>query len=309
MQLEKIRNYYRDDFLNFLSVERNLSPRTIQEYSKDLELFFKFFADAFSNELTLETFDERTIREFLTHLKLKQNYTAKALNRKLATLRSYFRFLESEEYIKRSPMQGISSAKLPKILPKVMTEKEVNSLLDAPKQTKYKDPNSKVRDLAMLELLYATGMRISELVNLDIDAIDLEQMTAKVTGKGNKQRIVLINDAAKDAIMSYLKVRPIAKEAALFLNRFKKRFTIRGVEFLFSRYLRQTVINKQASPHTMRHSFATHMLEGGADLMTIKELLGHESLATTQVYTNISLKHMRQIYKKSHPRDHKKSDS
>lgn len=302
-ELEKARNYFRDDFLNYLSVERNLSPRTIEEYSKDLDLFFRFFANAFAGELTLNTVDERTIREYLTHLKLKQKYTPKAINRKLATLRAFFRFLESEEYVLKSPMRGISSAKLPKTLPKVMSLSEVSSLITTPSQFKHKYPASAIRDKAILEILYATGMRISELVNLDLDSIDWEQMAIRVTGKGDKQRIVLINETAKNAVLAYLKVRPIAKDPALFLNRFKGRFTTRGIEFLFTRYLKAAGINKSASPHTMRHSFATHMLEGGADLMTIKELLGHENLSTTQIYTNISLTHMKQVYKKSHPRD------
>lgn len=197
----------------------------------------------------------------------------------------------------------MKSAKLPKTLPKVMSTSEINTLISTPSSCTHKNPITSVRDKAILELLYATGMRISELVSLDLDSINWEELAIRVVGKGNKERIVLINESAKDTVREYLKIRPLAKDPALFLNKYKSRFTIRGIELLFARYLKAAGIAKQASPHTVRHSFATHMLEGGADLMTIKELLGHESLATTQIYTNISLKHMRQVYKKSHPRD------
>lgn len=300
-ELARARRYYIDDFLNYLSVEKNLSSRTIDEYEKDLIIFIKYFKPHFEQELTLETIDERTIREFLTYLKRKKNYSPAALNRKIACLKSYFLFLENEGYIEKSPMKNVHSAKANKLLPKVLTVKDVLHLLKAVDS----EPNEKmrVRDRAILELFYASGIRIGEMVKLDIDSVDLESLTLKVTGKGNKQRIVLLNNASKKAIEDYLRQRPVSHDAALFLNRFKKRLSIRGIENIFSKYLKWAGINKSACPHTLRHSFATHMLEGGSDLMTIKELLGHKNLSTTQIYTNISLKHMRDTYQKSHPRD------
>jgi site-specific recombinase XerD len=299
MNLTRKRGYYKSDFLSYLAVERNLSPRTIREYKADLDIFFNFFKPYFDQELTLENLDERSIRDFLSYLKLDHHYTAKSLNRKIAALRSYFKYLEDERIINRSPMGGIKSAKLEKHLPKVLTESEVNDLLNAPLILN----NEKgIRDKAILELLYATGIRISELVGLNLESMDLENFTLRVRGKGSKDRMVLFNESAARAIEAYLAIRPNTSSNSLFLSMAKKRMSKRSIELIFDEYLERAGINKSASPHTLRHSFATHMLEGGSDLMTIKELLGHENLSTTQIYTNISLQHIRETYRKSHPR-------
>ncbi|MBI2266914.1 MAG: tyrosine recombinase XerC [Armatimonadetes bacterium] len=307
MTLAAARGFYKSDFINYLAVERNLSPRTVTEYERDLDCFLEFFKPYFAEELSLETLDQRTIREFLTHLKRDKGYSATALNRKIAVLRAYFLFLEREGYVERSPMIGIKSAKMGRPLPKVLSETEVKTLLGASNTENERNSRSRetiLRDRAILEVFYATGMRISELVGLDVGSMNLEKGLVLVTGKGNKQRMVLLNESAIRSVAEYLGVRPRAEDRALFLNRFGRRFTVRGVEYLFSGYLRKSGIQKSACPHTMRHSFATHMLEHGSDLMTLKELLGHQSLSTTQIYTNISFQHMRETYRKSHPRDH-----
>ncbi|MDQ7823254.1 MAG: tyrosine recombinase XerC [Candidatus Eremiobacteraeota bacterium] len=311
-KIEALRYYYRDDFINYLSVERNLSPRTLKEYQHDLSIFFKFFAPHFEQELTLATIDERTIREFLTYLKVKLRYSSKALNRKLATLKSYFRFLKKEGYIETSPVAEIKCAKLEKHLPRVLNEKEVEILLDAtedePLQEKASTPQTPedkfifFRNHAIMELFYATGMRISELTGLNLEDIDFDNMMIRVTGKGNKQRLVLMNQSAIAALKAYLLIRPKIRSNAVMVSRKNVRLTVRAVQYMFSKHLRKSGINKVASPHTLRHSFATHLLEGGSDLMTIKELLGHENLSTTQIYTNISMKRMREVYKECHPR-------
>jgi site-specific recombinase XerD len=303
---ERARNYYRRDFLNYLVVEKNLSPRTVQEYDKDLKVFFDYFTPYLEADLTLGGIDERTIREFLTHLKMDRKYSARAVNRKLACLKAYFRFLEKERYIGRSPMTDIKSLKMPKQLPKVLSQHEVDALLQkAGEHTDAKRGRDFTfkRDRAIMELFYATGMRISELTGLNLEDVDLANRVIRVTGKGNKQRLVILNRTASDALKDYLEARKAPIEKALFLNRLHRRISNRAVEYLFKRMLGHTSIQKQASPHTLRHSFATHLLEGGADLVTIKELLGHESLSTTQVYTNISMRHIRDIYDQSHPRD------
>ncbi len=312
---EKLRNYYRDDFINYLFVERNLSSRTLKEYEHDLHIFFDYFKPHLEAELTLSTMDERTIREFLTHLKLRLKYSARAINRKLATLKSYFHFLKKEGYIQRSPVEDVKGAKLEKHLPKVLDEDDVVKLLETTEkisQTESEpdlDDNFKkfiyYRDHAIMELFYASGMRISELVGLSIEDIDFKNNMLKVTGKGNKQRIVLINDAAAEAILTYLSVRPDEKTQALFLNRDKSRISVRAVQIMFRKNMIKSGISKNASPHTMRHSFATHLLKGGSDLVTIKELLGHENLSTTQIYTNITMQHIKNTYEQAHPRSHK----
>lgn len=299
MDLIRKRGYYKADFLSYISVERNLSPRTIREYEADLNIFLEFFKPYFEQELTLENLEERSIRDFLAYLKMEHHYTAKSLNRKIAALRSYFKYLEDEKIIPRSPMGGIKSAKLEKHLPRVLSESEVRDLLEAPVVL---NNDKGLRDKAVLEILYATGIRISELVGLNLESLDMENLTMRVRGKGSKDRLVLFNEAAAKAIEAYLAVRPNIYSNALFLGRGQKRMSRRTVEHIFEEYLKRAGIHKSASPHTLRHSFATHMLEGGSDLMTIKELLGHENLSTTQIYTNISLQHIRETYRKSHPR-------
>lgn len=312
--IAKLRNYFRDDFINYLFVERNLSPRTLKEYEHDLKVFFDYFEPHLNEELTLDTIDERTIREFLTYLRLKLKYSAKGVNRKLAALKSYFHFLKKEGHIAKTPMEDVRGAKLEKHLPKVLDEDDVAHLIETAENISDLkseldddgDDNYKkfvyVRDYAIMELFYASGMRISELTGLDIEDVDFKNNMIKVTGKGNKQRVVLINDTCAAAIYMYLSVRPEVKIKALFLNRNKTRLSVRAIQIMFRKNMLRAGIAKNASPHTMRHSFATHLLKGGSDLVTIKELLGHENLATTQIYTNITMQHIQETYNKSHPR-------
>jgi len=323
-RLARKRNYFVDDFINFLAIERNLSKRTIKEYSHDLKIFFEFFKPFLEEELTLYTIDERTIREFLTFLRVDKDYSAKALNRKISTLKAYFRFIEDEKYIEKSPMNRIKTVRMEKHIPKVFSQKEVNQLLDAAgeenenikednarasshrkkikKRTYKTDFNLSLRDRAILELFYATGMRIAELSGLNIEDIDFDAKMLKVTGKGNKQRMVLMNESAINALNAYLPERPKASNRAVFLNRNRGRLSIRGIQILFKKYLRLSGVPRDGSPHTMRHSFATHLLEGGADLVSIKELLGHENLSTTQIYINIAMQRIKKVYQDSHPR-------
>ncbi|MFH1454269.1 MAG: site-specific tyrosine recombinase/integron integrase [Armatimonadota bacterium] len=296
---EREREFLVKDFLNYLAVEENLAPRTIEEYSHDLKIFFSFFLPQIKKGMVLDDIDERTVREFLTYLKLDKKYSPKGLNRKIATLKAYFAFLESEGIVKKSSMTKIKSAKLGKQLPNVLTKEEMEKFFETIAESR--DPYS-IRDKAIFELFYATGLRISELVSINHDSIDFENMLIKVRGKGNKERFVLINESTKKAVKDYLTIRPKVSSPALFISRKNVRISDRMIEYIFDKYKKAAGINKDASPHTLRHSFATHMLEGGADLMSIKELLGHENLSTTQIYTNISLKHIEETYKKSHPR-------
>ena len=288
------------DYLTYLSVERTLARRTIHEYEQDLRLFLDYLAPFFEEELTLEGIDTRTVREFLAFLRNKKSYTPSALNRKIASLKGYFKFLEAEGHLQSSPMQRISSAKEGRLLPKVMSEQEVEVLLDNPAEEKL-SPELAARDQAILELFYCAGLRLSELVGVNLHDIDWEKLHLRVTGKGNKQRFVFLTEHAATAIQNYLKLRS-HKAEALFLNRFGQRISTRAVQILFRKRMSQAQLQRKASPHTLRHSFATHLLEGGSDLVTIKELLGHESLQTTQIYTNISRRKMREVYDQAHPR-------
>lgn len=297
---EKARDYYLPDYLTYLSVERTLARRTIHEYEQDLRLFLDYLAPFFDEELTLATIDPRTIREFLAFLRNRKKYTASALNRKIAALKGYFKFLEAEGHIASSPMQRVSSAKEGRLLPKVMTEQEVEVLLE-PTAEEPLSPELAARDQAILELFYSSGLRLSELVGVDLQDLDWEKLHLRVTGKGNKQRFVFLTATAAQAIRDYLKLRT-HKSEALFLNRFGQRISPRAVQLLFRKRMGQAQLQRRATPHTLRHSFATHLLEGGSDLVTIKELLGHESLSTTQIYTNISRRKMREVYDQSHPR-------
>lgn len=313
-RLEKARDYYRRDFINFLSVERNLSPRTLKEYAGDLAVFIDYFRPYLEEELTLASMDERTIREFMTYLKMELHYTARSVNRKLATLKAYFHFLKREGHIEKSPVEDIRGAKLEKHLPKVLDEEDVVKLLETAERVSEEkslsDEEDKgsykhfiyYRNYAIMELFYASGMRISELANMDLEDIDFKNNMVKVTGKGNKQRLVLMNDVAAQALAHYLAFRPEVPISAVFLNRDCGRLSVRAIQKMFHGNMLQSGIRKQASPHTMRHSFATHLLKGGSDLVTIKELLGHENLSTTQIYTNITMQHIKKTYDESHPR-------
>lgn len=312
--LARARGWFQKDFINYLAVERGLAPRTLQEYADDLRIFFAFFQPHLEADLTLEAMDERSLRDFLRHLKVERRYSAKALNRKIACLKNYFKFLEKEGFIERSPAQDLHSVKLPKHLPRVLSQDDVGKLLDpqpaedaGPRRSRKTDEAAltfaKARDQAILELFYATGMRISELVGLDLPDIDWTENLIRVTGKGDKQRLVIMNSSAAQALQAYLACRPMVPHRAVFLNQRGGRISARAVQYIFRECMQRAGVRKDASPHTLRHSFATHMLEGGSDLMTIKELLGHESLSTTQIYTNISLGRIRDVYRQSHPRE------
>jgi integrase/recombinase XerC len=305
---DRASGYYVQDYLTYLSVERTLSTRTIHEYEQDLAIFLGFMEPFLQEDLTLAGIDARTIREFLAHLRKDRKYSANALNRKIACLKGYFRYLESEGVITASPLARIKSAKEGRLLPKVLSESEVENLLSTAEEPRPNSDNPVLaaRDSAIMELFYAAGLRLSELVGLDLGDVNRELLTLRVLGKGNKERIVFINQAALNAVDQYLRVRPAVKTTAIFLNRFGNRLSQRAIQLMFAATLERSKVTRKASPHTLRHSFATHMLEGGSDLVTIKELLGHESLQTTQIYTNISRARMRDVYNDSHPRDLRK---
>ncbi|HEV7178527.1 MAG TPA: tyrosine-type recombinase/integrase, partial [Candidatus Baltobacteraceae bacterium] len=215
--------------------------------------------------------------------------------------RSYFSLQKREGRRTDNPAQDVPPPKAAKRLPHVMSEPEVAKLLRT--RISGKSDFHRLRDIAMMEVLYASGIRRAELVGLNISDVDLERRLMRVIGKGNKQRTVFINQASADAIRNYLGVRPRTPDEALFLSKRKSRLSHRQAWVIFRQYAELSGLTQHVTPHVMRHSFATHLLENGADLVTIKELLGHESLSTTQIYTNVSLEHMRRSYEEAHPRD------
>jgi integrase/recombinase XerD len=292
------------EFAAYLRLERGQSPRTSEEYARDVELFGAFLEPGHPKTAPFLKLGETTVsdvRRFVMELMGPRKYTPVSVRRKIAALRAYFALQKREGRRTDNPAQDVPPPKSPKRLPHVMSEPEVGKLLRT--RIAGKSDEQRLRDIAMMELLYASGIRRAELVGLNLSDVDLDRRLMRVIGKGNKQRTVFINQAAADAIRSYLGVRPRSTDEALFLSKRKTRLSHRQAWVVFRQFAQLSGLTKHVTPHVMRHSFATHLLENGADLMTIKELLGHESLSTTQIYTNVSLEHMRRSYEEAHPRD------
>lgn len=289
-----------EKFARYLEIEKNASSHTVNSYKTDLNEFFSF-----SKDIPLESLDYLSIRRFLAHLK-ERNITARSISRKLSSLRSFFKFLVKDGYIKANPAEAVSSPKREKTLPKFLTESDVVSLIEAPDTSK---PLG-LRDHAMLETLYSTGMRISELTGLREEDIDFIGGMVKVYGKGKKERLLPIGDRAMKAIRDYIKARGPAPAAEtfksrgkyIFLNKNKKQIGPRGFRKVLDKYVRKIALKEHISPHTMRHSFATHLLNRGADLRSVQELLGHANLSTTQIYTHLTTEKLKNVYDKAHPR-------
>jgi len=285
---------YIEKFMRYLEIEKNYSEHTITNYKLDLKDFKKFLGDT-----ELEKVDYLALRKYLAVLK-ERNLGTRTVGRKLSTLRSFFKFLIRDGLLKTNPIVILSSPKLEKHLPAFMTEDEVTRLIESAFPRNELDELS-LRNRAILETFYSTGIRISELVGLDLEDIDFIGGIVKVMGKGKKERLAPIGDTATLSIRKYLDRRK--KQAdALFLNKNGKRITTRGVRGIFGKYIRLAGIRQGISPHTLRHSFATHLLNRGADLRTVQELLGHANLSTTQIYTHLTTDRLKSVYDKAHPR-------
>jgi len=285
-------------FLRHLERERNASPHTLRAYGRDLAQFTDYLEGALGRAPRPEDVDPVLIRGFLA--RLHQRGLRKASSaRKLAGLRTFFRYLCREGRLQTNPARVILSPRLEKRIPSVLEEGQVEQLLDVPG-----DGEAAARARAVLELLYATGIRCAELVVLDTGEIDLEARMVRVLGKGRKERVVLFGSRAREALRAWLRVRARLrpKTDAVFVNARGGRLSDRGVRALVSRRVRQVALQRRCSPHTLRHSFATHLLTRGADLRAIQELLGHASLSTTQRYTHVDTRHLLEVYKKTHPR-------
>jgi tyrosine recombinase XerC len=286
---------YIDKFLNYLKVEKNSSVHTLINYSVDLKEL-----SIFIESKELKDIDVLDVRKFLVSLRQK-GFKKVTIARKMACLRSFFKFLCREGHIKLNPMVGLVGPKLDKKLPIFLSEDDMTKLLDAPDISDI----AGLRDKAILETLYSTGVRVSELVGLNVEHIDFISGVIRVFGKGKKERLAPVGDKALRVIKNYLQKR--SKDAnlsnrILFLNKDGRRLTDRSVRNIVDKYIKVASVRSDISPHSLRHSFATHLLNRGADLRSVQELLGHANLATTTIYTHLSTEKLKSVYDLTHPR-------
>ena len=280
-------------FIDYLSIERGLSPNTLQAYRRDLCQFRDWLKKEFLQV------DSALIGNYLATLREKGN-KSRTLNRKLSVVRMFYKFLYTEGKIDHNPVEGVSSPRLGRKIPSFLSEKEVEALLEASSV----DEQYGSRDRAILEVVYGAGLRISELVNLNLTDLNLKGGWVKVLGKGSKERIVPLGREACRWVRIYLRKRRIetTDKLSLFCNRYGKRLSRQACWKITKKYSQKSGITKKISPHTLRHSFATHLLSRDADLRFVQELLGHTNISTTQIYTHITQERLKKVYKKYHPR-------
>jgi integrase/recombinase XerC len=290
-------------FRNYIENERGLSAHTVRNYLSDLNQFFTFLATQKVGPVKAEEVDSKTVREYLSFL-YSQKLKKASMGRKLAAIRTYFYFLQKEGEVKLNPAKSVATPKLEQTLPKVLSMEEAVHLVQMPED----DTLSGLRDQAILETLYSTGIRVEELVGLNLDDLHPRDRLIKVRGKGKKERIVPIGSPAVRAIENYrgqLRIAEKIGENPIFLNRFGRRLTTRSIGRIVKKYSSRMGKVVHISPHGLRHSFATHLLDRGADLRSIQEMLGHASLSTTQRYTHLSMEHLVEVYDRAHPRSKK----
>ena len=289
-----------DKFLRYLGTERGSSEHTLRSYRKDLETFMEFAGQK------VENVDMTDVRGYIAML-INSGLKKSTVGRRLAAVRSFFKFLHREGQIKLNPSKLVSAPKMPKLLPRFLTVDDAVSLVEKPEGIGFLP----ARDRAILELLYSSGLRVSELAGIDTDDINVREGFVKAKGKGKKERIVPMGRKAVEALKAYMIERVLLKkkDRAMFLNRRGGRLTDRGVRRIVVKYARATLLDGRIGPHTLRHSFATHLLQGGADLRVIQELLGHSSLSTTQKYTHLDIAHLMDVYDKAHPLADEDADS
>ena len=306
---KKLLIIFNDNELNNVLTEyfdylksKSLSENTIKNYFRDLIEYFNYLDQ--NNLSAFKSIKPEHIRKMLSFL-IDRGFSKLSISRKISAIKSYLTFLEKFNYSSDNFSELITIPKKTRSLPKVMTEKEINQLI------KHVEINTKknLRDDALIELLYSTGLRVSEVANLKIGDINFEKSEIKILGKGNKQRVVIFNNKSKEKIIKYLKndKRLISlKTEALFQNKFKQSLSPRSIQRLLKKYLNFSGINSKYSTHTLRHTFATHLLEGGADIKVIQQLLGHSSPETTKIYTHLSSPALKNVYNNSHPRSFSK---
>lgn len=288
-----------EEFIDYLDVERGLADNTLESYSRDLRHYSEFVQKMRSDE---DNVSRATIIAYLLHLQ-KQGRAASTIARRLAALKSFYQYLLREQKVDHDPTENLESPKQKKRLPRVLTIEEIERLLEQPDG---REPAG-LRDRAMLELLYATGIRVSELVSLDVGLVNPESAAVRCVGKGGKERIIPVGSVAIRALIDFLtrgrpKLVRDPEEPALFVNQHGRRLTRQGFWKILKKYAIQAGITKEITPHTLRHSFATHLLENGADLRAVQEMLGHADISTTQIYTHVTKHRLKDVYARAHPR-------
>ncbi len=296
-----MNNTYREEYLSYIEFERRLSKNTVASYANDLDKYYLFLKKR--NISSVSKITKKDILDYLEYLS-KEGISTTSIARKLTTIKNFHSFLYQREFIDSDVASSIERPKLRKALPKVLTIEEVDRLLDVPLNTIFD-----YRDKAMLELMYATGLRVSELLNLTLNDIDFENCIVRCMGKGKKERIIPIGEYVLDSMKQYLEKRPklylMKRDDHLFLNNHGKGLSRSSFFKMIKHRLKLCNINIDISPHTLRHSFATHMIEHGSDLRVVQELLGHSDISTTRVYTHISNQKVRADYENFHPRSKK----
>ena len=296
-----------DRFLRYLKVERNSSDLTIKSYREDLTLLIEYFNESRGHVPSPPSITPQDLRTYVAALH-DAGYAKSSVARRLASLRSFFRFAQREGICDSNPAKPLRNPRRDRKLPHFLTNREIGKLLTAPPLS---DPMGH-RDRAIFETLYSAGLRVSELVGINLDDLDLEDGLVRVRGKGKRERLAPLGSHAIKALRGWLRKRTLAKGqpkrngSPVFLNKFGTRLSTRSVGRMLEKYLKVTGLDLRTSPHTLRHSFATHLLDRGADIRSVQELLGHKSLVTTQIYTHVSTAGLKQAYEQAHPRARRK---
>jgi len=293
-----------DKFFHYLKTERNYSDYTLHAYAIDIKQFYLFIDQQFGmTNMSPDQVNKQVLRSFLVHLR-QRDYCATSINRKIACLKSYFNYLYDHQIIPNNPASSLFSLKTDKKIPPTLSYEIIKAALALPDQT---GPIG-CRDRAILELFYGTGIRLGELAGLKLDDIDFVNGLIRVTGKGNRERLVPLGEMAIQSLKNYLEVRAelfkksfLKNLSAVFVNRYGKPLSRRGIQRRVAKYL-GLALASSTNPHVLRHSFATHLLDEGADLIAVRELLGHSSLSTTQIYTHVSTERLKEVYRQAHPR-------
>lgn len=291
------------DFFNYLTVEKNYSPNTYTAYKKDLEQYVAFLRQNFGEDILEDVSAVKylTVRRYMGYLQ-QLGLTKRTMGRKLSAVRSFYNYLQREEIIDKNPAAEVGTPKIEQRLPVFLYEDEITDLLNAPDDTLWGR-----RDAAILEVLYSSGLRVSELCSMNVGTVEYNAGYMRIMGKGRKERICPIGQPAIDAVRRYCTMRmadgfSCLPQDPMFINRKGGRLTTRSVANIVNKYVEQVALDKKISPHKLRHTFATHLLEHGADLRTVQQLLGHSNMSTTQIYTHVTKSRLRAVYDQTHPR-------
>ena len=291
---------YIRGFLKYISLERRYSHHTVESYSTDLIQLEQFLQNYFNTrEIIWKNIKKKQIRHFMVHLQ-EQGISRRSVARKLAAIKSFFKFMTREENLEDNPAHAIKMPRFKARLPEFIPASEIEAIMRLPEIHHFEG----IRDLAILELLYGTGIRLSELINLTLADVLLQENVLRVIGKGNKERIIPLGGSARQVILAYLEIRPQYAEKnvdTLFIVKSGKKMYPVAVQRIIKKYLSTIPNIQKTSPHILRHSYATHLLNAGASIRVVKDLLGHENLSTTQVYTHLSIDHLKSIYNRAHP--------